>query len=629
MTNTTDIFETRHRSFGRLQVLVFLVCAAVLIANELPDWRNPATRATRLTTWLAGVEPDWLPFAPFILLFPLCWFGGGQGATVQGERSRKQWWNESPRCENRSLNLAWSLAVVVATTAFLISRQVGQQFDSMPPAYHDEYSYLIQAHTFLNGQWSSPSFKPAPELFDQLHVLNEGKFASRYFPGTGAWMAPFVGWEQPWLGHQLAQAIAAILVFWTGRELVNSGTGLLAGLLFACSPGLILFSNLLLAHHPTLVGLTFFLWSFCRFARTKHMPMALLAGCGLSFAMLCRPMTAAGFAFPFGVAFCWWWATGRWCVRSNGELEKFINFSHRSLIVFAMAFPLLVGFGIGLLQNVQVTGNPWSSPYQLYTDIYTPRHVYGFNNVIRGEQHLGPKVIDNYDRWAENLTPELAAKNVAARLISSWRLTLGIMPLLAATLIGLLTMKRGDVRWWLIVWSIVSLHVAHLPYWFVGIMEWHYVLETAPLWILLFAEVTRRVFVDWSLRSQSALKICWGIFIVVTVSVNLVTIRPLWASVLDRRMAEVQFPRQIYHQFRQGIEELRGGKPAIVFVIPDPADRSMDYVTNLPDWQQPILIARLNQRERLNEFASLFPERVVFLFDAKTRRWQSVPGVDQ
>ena len=46
--------------------------------------------------------------------------------------------------------------------------------------------------------------------------------------------------------------------------------------------------------------------------------------------------------------------------------------------------------------------------------IYTPRHIYGFNNVEMGRiRHGGPKVIENYDHWAENLTPGLAVKNVA------------------------------------------------------------------------------------------------------------------------------------------------------------------------------------------------------------------------
>ena len=87
---------------------------------------------------------------------------------------------------------AYALSAFLAATGFAMSWHVGQQFGDRPPAYHDEYSYLFQAETFLAGRLSFPSFEPMPELFDQMHVLNEGRFASRYFPGAGLWMAPFL-----------------------------------------------------------------------------------------------------------------------------------------------------------------------------------------------------------------------------------------------------------------------------------------------------------------------------------------------------------------------------------------------------------------------------------------------------
>ena len=68
----------------------------------------------------------------------------------------------------------------------------------MPPAYHDEYSYLFQARTLLAGRFSFPGSTVQPELFDQMHVLNEGRMASRYYPGTGIWLAPFVALGHPY-----------------------------------------------------------------------------------------------------------------------------------------------------------------------------------------------------------------------------------------------------------------------------------------------------------------------------------------------------------------------------------------------------------------------------------------------
>ncbi|HAW30053.1 MAG TPA: hypothetical protein DCY03_18335, partial [Planctomycetaceae bacterium] len=256
-----------------------------------------------------------------------------------------------------------------------------------------------------------PGHADAPELFDQVHVLNEGKMASRYFPGTGLWLAPFVAWGHPYRAYWLAGALTTFFIFWAGRELAGNGVGLLAGLIVALSPGMAIFSNLLLAHHPTLVGLSAFLFFFLRMQRTRSFRDALLAGVGLAFGMLCRPMTAAGFALPFGI----WLGVEvvRWCLpRVNHKATD--SATEKSVVpqITGLAIPLACGL-IGLFfYNQSITDSGWKMPYQLYTDLYTPRHVYGFDNVVRGEQKLGPKVLENYDKWAENLTPALAAQNV-------------------------------------------------------------------------------------------------------------------------------------------------------------------------------------------------------------------------
>ncbi len=123
-----------------------------------------------------------------------------------------------------------------------------------------------------------------------------------------------------------------------------------------------------------------------------------------------------------------------------------------------------------LVYNRSITGSLLVSPYQLYTDIYTPRHVYGFNNVVRGEKKVGPKVLENYDRWAENLTPGRAARNFQVRIITSSQGTLGIVPLAFAVAWLLLSSRTASLDWWLVSMSILSLHAAHVPYWLDGIM---------------------------------------------------------------------------------------------------------------------------------------------------------------
>lgn len=536
------------------------------------------------------------------------------------------------------------------------------RFGELPPAYHDEFSYLLQARTFLAGRWWLPANTDMPEVFNQVHVLNEGRFASRYFPGTGVWLAPFVAVDRPYWGQRLAGCVAAVCLFLAGCELGGLRVGLIAGLLTAVSPGIALFSNLILAHHPTLVGLGIFLAAMLRFMRVQTWGAALVAGIGLSFAMLCRPMTAAGFAFPFGLWMAWW------LVRPARP-----SWRERGAAVAAMGLPLAAGFVVLLVQNQAITGDWRTSPYQQYTDIYTPRHVYGFNNVVRGEKRLGPKVLDNYDRWAENLTPELAARNAFHRIVASGQWTLGLVPLVISLVAFCGLTRHEDPRWKWVAASVVSLHVAHIPYWFVGIMEWHYVFETAPLLLLITAGATGSLLKAWRDERRGAMAIWWAITLltalataylpvdffvifvatgtaavlaaiaawrgllerrtvvvtallsVASLGISLVRAAPFWpVSRLDAGVSQVAFSRTKYAAFRDRVRQAAGNRPTLVLVIADPADRHIDYVTNERGLEESLTIGRYPQDGNIERLQQAFPERRIVVFDAASGAMRTV-----
>ncbi|MBW3541892.1 MAG: glycosyltransferase family 39 protein, partial [Planctomycetes bacterium] len=289
------------------QLIAFLVALILVVAAEMARLQN----AGGLGDWLAVFDPDTTLYLPLLIAAIPAWFLVRQRRGTARRAAFRDWLSHRPGTAvvRRGEPAAWLASLFVAAVSLAVSSAVAdarvgdsERFGNLPPAYHDEYSYLFQAQTFLAGRLTFPTHPTSPEYFDQMHVLNDdGVFAGRYFPGTAVWMAPFVALGKPYWGHWLAGACAAFFVFWAGRELGGNGVGLLAGLLTAVSPGMALFSNLLLAHHPTLVGLTLFLWAFLRLLRTSSRRDALLAGCGLAFGMLCRPMTAAGFAAPFGV----------------------------------------------------------------------------------------------------------------------------------------------------------------------------------------------------------------------------------------------------------------------------------------------------------------------------------------
>jgi hypothetical protein len=600
-----------------------LVASGLAVSGQSSDWL--ATKETPEVGWWSGLSPDWLPFLPVLVCSVPLWFVRRSVVT-----RAPRWWSRlrgwgAETCPTpqrpvgrREERRAILLSLLVAIAGLLMSQHVSRQFGNLPPAYHDEYSYLFQAETFLAGRTSFPSHPQMPKLFDQVHVLNEGYFASRYFPGVGAWIAPFLALGHPLWGHHFAHAFACLLLFWIGRHLRNNAVGLLAGLLLVVSPGVALFSDLLLSHHPTLVALLVFVITFLKLTRaidegTKTWHWATLSGCGLTYAMVCRPMTAAGVGLPFGLWFLWWAWTGR-DVSQRDEQAAIVDANRRLKTVIALGVPLLVG-GAGLFAyNFSITGNGFLTPYQQYTEIYTPRHVYGFNNVKRGEQHLGPKVLEHYDQWAENLTPALAAKNVGRRVTASLRWTLGIVPLSIVAIIFLATIDLWARDWLLMAAAIVSLHAVHVPYWFEGIMGWHYVFESALFWLLLFAGVSERLWRHWSMLERPGMPVWWTSLVVVSIVVNLVTVPPLWPARLDVGVVEVSFSRQRYADFARQVEQLIAGRRSLVLVEADPSDRHIDYVVNHPRLDSEVLFGRYRPGETdLSQVVSAFPDRDVFL----------------
>ncbi len=644
------------------QALALLAALAVVIPAEIDHWSSPRDPAE---AFFINVDTT-LPLALF-LICPYFWFVRRPiwSSSPRWWISLKAWWSSGS--EERVVPSRFTLGamILIAVTSFAVVARVSEQtirphdasvlrelyfdrdeyrFGELPPAYHDEYSYLFQAETYLAGRLSFPSHPTAARLFDQMHVVNEGRFASRYFPATGLFIAPWLWLGWPILGHWLAGAATAVLVFGVGRELSNNGIGFVAGLLTALSPGMGLFGNLLLAHHPTLLGLFFFAWSFLRWLRTGMIRDVAFAGIGLSWAMLCRPMTAAGFALPFGI----WFAVRLWRLafgnrEASGPLSLTLSpdagarargpdmrravecrpDSRRAVArqsLLAMVVPLLVGFIVLGMQNVAITGRVMTSPYQLFTDIYSPRHVYGFHNVERGQTQPRRDVFANYDDWAEDLTSALAVTNAKNRLIASWQWTVGIVPLLAGSVFFLLTTNSRDRRWWMICASIVSLFAVHVPYWFDGMFHWHYVFETGPLWCLVLAAATDTLCRNWLSNERPRMPVWWAAMIGAAVLVNHLELSPFWyPSRLAAHVAQASFSRLRYQNLNERLQREVRQCPALVLIEANPADQHIDYVVNEPSLSADVIRGRYPLAEwPLERIVAEFPNRAVYLFRAKT-----------
>jgi hypothetical protein len=600
----------------RVLVAIGLMVASVLLLIlpfEIPLWSQVLSSPNGLAAWMqlfiADTSPYilWMIALPAILLLPMGWFCWVKPGSEPG------------------MLQVWLTAWGIGLVTFINLALVASYCDGLPPAVHDEYSYLFQAETFINGRLTNPGLGEDRKLVDMMHVLNisDGHFASRYFPGVGVWVAPFLAFDMPYVSNWVACAITAMLAFGIGREIGGYWTGVVAGLLTSCSPTIEFFSNMILSHHATLMGLYLFIFCLMRFWKYSSRNDLLLASLGLTVAMLSRPLTALAVCLPFAVAYLFW------LVRQSREKQLASAMVSTGLFVT----PIALGMGFMLVYNQATTGSMTTTPYSQYTEYYTPRHVFGFDNRVKGEEwiakakaeNLPIDVIENYDIWAENLDAKLAWTNLKNRVVSNLKWTWGPIPLVVALVVFVTLRYDNRSMAWLLLASAVLLYVVHIPYWFDGMFHYHYVYEAGPLLLIIAAvaivdlvkAVSGRESKNWLIRPQWS---AWliGMFLIAWVTAH-TSLDPLWNSWLHQGIGNLQFARGEHAKMNKALDTLQ--KPAVAIIRQKPEDRHLDYVINLPTLDGPVLRVRyLPEKCPPEKVAELFPRRYVYLVDLVERK---------
>ena len=637
--------------------LAWLATTAVALRHQVPRLLNAINSPGGMFGWFFSMDADWSLPVLVLLTLPVIALvlklAGSNLAAGQPARSGGRGWTErSERSPGVSGHCrptpAVRTQVGAATALFCLSlccsawigfRSVsitaipGQletkssvRFHELPPAYHDEFSYLLQARTFLAGRLSWPAMTVQSDLFHQVHVLNRPTTASRYFPWTGVWMAPFVGLSQfktgvPYFGHWLAGAIACVFFHRCLYRLLELRWAFIVGALVAVSPGLASFSNLLLAHHPTMMALSVFLWAFLRLMENHRVTDAMIAGTALSLAMLGRPMTAAGFALPFGIWLLAALIRQQFAGRKLGTTFTPATWSPMK-IVAGIGIPILLGFGVLTIMNHAITGSCLKSAYQLYTDTWTPRHRYGFDNANINPALPESKVLKAYDDWAENLTLAKAKTNVGQRIVYSLRWTLGIAALMFGIIAGLaICLDIKDPRPLLLLCSVLTLHAVHLPYWYDGIMHWHYVFETAPLLIMLATlglNVTYQILRSYVGTRWTTLWLVSLIF--ASLIPNWIDAEMFWGtSRVTVAFREQVFSRVRFEYFRRLTTSDQIQHPALVLVDEGTSNPQLSYIINPPDLSGDVIVCRLPESpSAIDELANAFPGHHLYRFNPET-----------
>ena len=537
-----------------------------LVLGDWVTWTGLAAEDRNWATALYGLSSP--PFLAWLALLPVCWL----------YRSRS-------RDELEPSRAGWLSAVGCGLVALGVAVFFGWPIRHLPPLYHDEHAYLFQARTFLNGHLHYPGNGPLADAFRQMHVLDGAVFAGRYFPGTALWLLPFLAAGLPvagwWLAHGLTAALVARIA---GRW--GTAAAWTAGLSLATTPALAVFGNLLLSPTPTMLAFAAFVHAWLRSRERQGVCWPVVAGLCVAFAFLTRPLTAVGLAGGFGL----------WTLHAG--VRRMHGFDRRKLAAMVLAFA--VGPVAMATYNAALTGDPFTSPYGLYTARHTPSHVYGLHNRSRGRAADAPERLVAYDDWASTeLTLPRAIDLVGVRWLAllrvgpGWVLTVMLAPFV------LWAARRGSPLTLLAV-SVAGLTLAYFPFAFPGIMDCSYILEGVPSLCVLIGVAVGVAATHWRRRGRPLLAAWWLGGVVLTLALNLATLPSDFAD-----GSPYVFPRRRWQAIREQERRLAAGRPILVFVDARPRDDlASSPVVNLPTldgsvvrvWDRPETNAAVRRR---------------------------------
>lgn len=262
--------------------------------------------------------------------------------------------------------LAGALAVYVVAT-FVLHNQ---------PVTDDEWVYQFQADLLSRGRLFALSH-PMREFFDNVFIVNDGKWYGKYPPGHPLFLVPGLVLGFPRLVPILLAGLNLFLFYRVARELVTSTQARVATLLLLASPFFLFTGGTLLSHSTCLTALLLFALGATRAAATGTLGWGLLAGAGAGLAFLTRPYTALLVGLPIAAA--WGWSGSFPPAGARGAAGGGRRLG-----------PWLAGLGVAALFllaflaiNQALTGNPFKTGYAAVQGQQRGQ-VIGFGDVIPG-----------------------------------------------------------------------------------------------------------------------------------------------------------------------------------------------------------------------------------------------------
>jgi hypothetical protein len=481
------------------------------------------------------------------------------------------------------------------------------------PRVHDEFSYRLAADTFTRGRLSNPTH-PLWAHFETFHVLQTPRYASKYPPVNGAFLAAGqVLTGQPVVGAWLAVALGSAGVCWMLQAWTRPRWALLGGVLTALHHGVhsgidgwgscYSWSQSLWGGGPTVLGGALVLGAFARLRRTPSRGAALALGVGLALLANSRPLEGLIVSVPavVGVA-AMAFRSRRW----------------RVVVLPPLAAILAATLALMATYNRAVTGSPLRLPYSLYEAQYNPIPILTFGHGPRTTpvyRHVEfQRFFDGWcrEQWSRQRTWSGWWRYHRERL--AWARSFFVGPLALPLLMLPCTLRRRSNRLAAgVVAAVVILHLAT-----VGLQP-HYAAPAMGAFVLLVVEGMRRLAVIrvGGVKVGRALVALTMVLVLLklgAVAQARYTSRPGWES--ERAAFEASLAAE-------------GGRHLVVVRYGPGHDLLAEWVYNAADIDgAPVVWARETDAASMRRLFAYFHDRRAWLIeaDAIPRRLVTYPG---
>ncbi|MDO8508945.1 MAG: glycosyltransferase family 39 protein [Nanoarchaeota archaeon] len=237
------------------------------------------------------------------------------------------------------------------------------------PNSADEYSYLISAKTLSEGKISVPS-PEQKEFFDFFHIINDGKFYSKYPLGWPLFLSIGILINFPFLINLIFFLLTLILIYLITKQISTEKTARTSLIIASTSPYLIFNSASYFSHPSALFFSALSVYFYLKNINHPNKLHPIIIGLSIGILLNIRPLDAIILSIPLLIHYLF---------TSNKEKMKNISLA---LIGFSAPFILFLTY------NYLQTSSPFIMPFS----IYNPLDTFGFNN---GYTHSFSWAIEN------------------------------------------------------------------------------------------------------------------------------------------------------------------------------------------------------------------------------------------